>query len=114
MAWDFKVGQKVVCVDASRHPTNNRGLKMLLREKEIYTISRTYVDKEGRFLVGLEGLPLHDGSGSPLLFLASRFRPLVTDTQPWLAQLLAPSPHQKEPTKEGRKMNIPDWMAHHG
>jgi hypothetical protein len=85
MTWELRVGQKVVCVDNSPHPWAG---ECHLQEGAIYTIA---------------GLPKWDGETGvalveqaphyPLIgFKMRRFRPLVTDTQKWLREVLETPP----------------------
>ncbi len=84
MSWEFKVGQKVVCVDASGGQLDG------LTENNIYVI-RSFdlfrnVNGPRVRLIGIVR-PIRDGG-----YKISRFRPLVTDTQSWLKEILETPP----------------------
>ena len=91
MSWEFRVGQKVVCVNdtnwlrpglSSNHP----------KKGEVYTISLIRSVKHGLLGCELSEFPEIRTSGTPSGYLLSRFRPLVTDTQPWLKEVLENPP----------------------
>jgi hypothetical protein len=73
MSNNFRVGQKVVCVDAS-----GQCIEPMCNETDVYTVSRVFLSPISKTpLIDLVELPrplgMHDGVG----FLAARFRPLV-------------------------------------
>ncbi len=83
MSWEFKVGHKVVLVDAS-WPADKH-----MTAGGIYQIEAMYEN----FLI-LVGVAKGNTSRG---FYAKRFRPLVTDTQDWLKEVLEKPPqHQKQ------------------
>lgn len=110
MSWEFKVGQKVVYIgdDAPAAPSAAHCLTWL-EVSEVYTIRQI---TEAHFwcalgsmgilpgirLVGiyrqyLEGHGYADTKDFP--FAAYAFRPLVTDTQSWLKEILETPPPAK-------------------
>lgn len=100
MSWEFKVGQKVVCVhDYFTAPLSERTTVIGLTKGGVYAINRVWGPAEYFFYNALQGeigISVNDVSstwmGEQWPLASFRFRPLVTDTQPWLAEILAPKP----------------------
>lgn len=103
MTWEFKVGQKVVCVNAEVIP-NTCLIVGVLRAGDTYTIRTVGMDmfaeslggpvREllGVRLYGIKRISLPNHSYLDQAFSAARFRPLVTDTQSWLKEILETPP----------------------
>jgi len=97
MTWEFHAGQMVVCVDGSPAAYYHRADVRWVAAGEGYTIARVGETPQGTIAVDLEGFPLL--RSGYCRFRASRFRPLVTDTQKWLKEVLETPPQPAEREK---------------
>lgn len=105
MSWEFKVGQKVVCVnDRRRNPRRFDYSGWFIKAGGIYTIHALkfspadgkHQDNDTISLFFIEGDQGPCGCcGQVIGFNAARFRPLVTDTQSWLKEVLETPPPAK-------------------
>lgn len=89
MSWSFRVGQKVVCVDAS-------GCRGWLVKGNIYVIAQVlWLDRMRERGLALVDVPTPPEGWAPG-YRGSRFRPLVTDTQSWLKEILETPPQPQK------------------
>lgn len=89
MSWEFRVGQKVACVDAADVSGLSHG-----EQYTIAAIIRADGVYHGRICSG-DGLRLCEVRNPGLdhgAYHRNRFRPLVTDTQSWLREILEKPP----------------------
>lgn len=110
MTWEFRVGQKVVCVDAKFGSINNNEIVPVAGN--VYTIREVVPDYP---MIGEPCLRLAEVVNSyrnyappyygiEAAWRSRRFRPLVTDTQKWLREVLETPPPVTTKRREAERL----------
>ncbi|PZO78466.1 MAG: hypothetical protein DI629_12275 [Mesorhizobium amorphae] len=96
MAWDFRPGMRVVCVDADPLPDTDWYCGEEPQVGAIYTLDHVFTDTDGELVVLLKELHRSLEAmlewGADIAYLACRFRPLDETRLDVFRALLNPAP----------------------
>jgi hypothetical protein len=99
---NFRVGQKVVCVDDARQPLTAQFTPNMPARGSVYTVRAldycAVSDTQGIFLTEIVN-PVFDWANAPrseLAFKSTRFRPVKTTSIECFKALLAPVPKKQK------------------